>query len=99
LEFETFEKSIFSYKLWATDYFFFFSLFLLFVLLDIVSFVYGGLAIDVPGKQVLTVDQLKCLFNQGYTIFIGQVYSPDGAFNEIGIQNMRNAREGKAQLF
>uniref|UniRef100_A0A914CWM1 Lysozyme n=1 Tax=Acrobeloides nanus TaxID=290746 RepID=A0A914CWM1_9BILA len=69
------------------------SLFLLFVLLDIVSFVYGGLAIDLPGKQVLTVDQFKCLFNQGYTIFIGQIYSPNGAFNEIGIQNMRNARE------
>uniref|UniRef100_A0A914DU78 Lysozyme n=1 Tax=Acrobeloides nanus TaxID=290746 RepID=A0A914DU78_9BILA len=70
------------------------SLFLLFLLLNVSSFAYGqgGLAIDIPAKQVLTVNQFSCLGTQGYGIFIGQVYSSDGAFDEIGIQNIINAR-------
>jgi hypothetical protein len=71
------------------------------LLLNAASFAYGqgGLAIDMLTKQVLTVDQFSCLGTQGYDIFIGQFYSSDGAFDEIGIQNMINARAGKIQLF
>uniref|UniRef100_A0A914DQV7 Uncharacterized protein n=1 Tax=Acrobeloides nanus TaxID=290746 RepID=A0A914DQV7_9BILA len=45
--------------------------------------------------SALTVAQFECLKKQGFVAFMGRVYDPIGDFDEVGIQNMHNAHQGK----
>uniref|UniRef100_A0A914DZ11 Uncharacterized protein n=1 Tax=Acrobeloides nanus TaxID=290746 RepID=A0A914DZ11_9BILA len=63
------------------------------VLIIYVNQSYGYLGFDLPASQVFTTAQFNCFFNQSFYLILPQIYSANGEFEQIGLQNVVNARQ------
>lgn len=42
----------------------------------------------------MSVDTFKCMVDEGFSFFIGRVWKSYGDYDFVGMQNIKNAREG-----
>lgn len=58
----------------------------------------GDLGIDA--KQLISVDEFKCLKNEGYTFFTAHLlHSRSGRYDKNGMQNLKNALAGICSMW
>uniref|UniRef100_A0A914BYP4 Uncharacterized protein n=1 Tax=Acrobeloides nanus TaxID=290746 RepID=A0A914BYP4_9BILA len=69
------------------------SFFTILVAFVFVYSIHGHLSIDVSiSNYTFTFQQFNCLMNQNYEAFLPQIYSSDGYFSSVGLQNLADAR-------
>uniref|UniRef100_A0AC34RMA7 Lysozyme n=1 Tax=Panagrolaimus sp. JU765 TaxID=591449 RepID=A0AC34RMA7_9BILA len=55
-----------------------------------------GITFGITGSdsiQTISESGFKCLKSNGHSFFIARVYKSDGTLDEVGVQNLINARE------
>lgn len=73
------------------------TLFIFLLVCNFIALIFADLAVDIPSTQLITIEQFKCLYKQGFKTAETEIYTFDGQINDIGVQNMRNAGLGKAE--